>query len=158
MANESITAAQISGITSLDEAYEIAGIEGSIVVDADLRAMVDTFLGSPQNFDDVGMIPDSALSASIARRAGTSTPFTLRVVARIYKFQEICNLKSKTTPGTVRSLSLRPPPGTAGPLPPDIVTPPPGRALVAENVSGSKKKMVTPPLGTWVFRGFAKPL
>jgi hypothetical protein len=49
---------RISGIVSLDEAYYLAGIEGSLQNVDDLRAKGYTFLGSPQTFDDITMIPD----------------------------------------------------------------------------------------------------
>ena len=101
MANEGITALRVSGIASLDEAYDLAGIEGSLQNVDDLRAKVNTFLGSPQTFDDVAMIPGKALSESVSQQANTASPFNLRVVSRIYKVQEICNQKAKGTPGTV---------------------------------------------------------
>ena len=47
MANEGITASRIVGLTSLDEAYELAGIEGSLQDQDDLQAKVIEFLGSP---------------------------------------------------------------------------------------------------------------
>jgi hypothetical protein len=45
MANEGITASRIVGLTSLDEAYELAGIEGSLQEQDDLQANVNAFLG-----------------------------------------------------------------------------------------------------------------
>jgi hypothetical protein len=39
----------MAGITSLDEAYEMAEIPGSILIETDLRAMVDTFLRSSRH-------------------------------------------------------------------------------------------------------------
>ena len=47
MANEGNTASRIVGLTSLDEAYELAGIEGSLQDQDDLQAKVIEFLGSP---------------------------------------------------------------------------------------------------------------
>ncbi len=141
MANEGITALRIVGLTSLDEAYELAGIEGSLQNQDDLRAKVNTFLGSPHTFDDVAMIPGLALSESVSQQANQASSFNLRVVSRIYKFQEICNQKSKSTPGTVLSLTQRPPGNTSIQFPP-----PPGTALVAPNVSGLKMDVLVNPV------------
>jgi hypothetical protein len=141
MANEGITALRIVGLTSLDEAYELAGIEGSLQDQDDLRAKVNTFLGSPHTFDDVAMIPGPALSESISQQANKAASFNLRVVSRIYKFQEICNQKSKSTPGTVLSLTQRPPGTTSIQFPPPL-----GMAISAPNVSGLKMDVLVNPV------------
>jgi hypothetical protein len=121
MAAQGITLVQTASLTSLDEAYELAGIQGTRTTSTDLRAIINTFLGEPQDFEDVAMIPESSLSASLSTQA---PPFSFRQVSRIYKFQEICILKPKSTPGTVLALLQVPPPqGTVAGFPPGTATP-----------------------------------
>jgi len=99
MANEGITALRIVGLTSLDEAYDLAGIEGSLQNQDDLRAKVNTFLGTPQTFDDVAMIPGPALSESVSQQANTASPFNLRVVSRIYKVKKFATRRQRVPQG-----------------------------------------------------------
>ncbi len=96
--------------------------------------------GKPQDFEDVAMIPESSLSASLSRRV---PPFALRQISRLYKFQAICILKSKSTPRTVLAL-IQVPAATAGGFPPG--PPPPGTAMVVANVSGLKLDVLVNPV------------
>ena len=91
----------VDNLSSLDDAYALAGIDGDLNTIGDTRVAAHHLLDLPQEYDDIAMLPEESLRKHLEAQ---EPPLGLRFVSRIYKLRNICVMKSKSSPGNVLAL------------------------------------------------------
>ena len=93
--------ADVDNLSSLDDAYALAGIDGKLNTIGDTRFTAHHLLDLPQEYDDIAMLPEESLRTHFEAQ---EPPLGLRLVSRIYKLRNICVMESKSSPGNVLAL------------------------------------------------------
>ena len=77
----------VDSLSSLDDAYSLAGIEGDVNVGGNMRFAAHHLLDLPQQYDDIAMLPEESLRKHLEAQEPL---LGLRLVSRMYKLRNIC--------------------------------------------------------------------